>query len=120
MRVSAPSVGEGGDSNQKRGRGQLLSQHLSGFIPQELNCPVWGSTLRLGQAAKKTRQCVIKGEIAQRRRRRAETGGGGGLGTGWWPRAVSVAGWPRVEAGETDLPRRPEASRKIGNERKRD
>lgn len=39
-----------------------------GSSPQELNCPVWGSTLRLGQAAKKTRQCVIKGEIAQRRR----------------------------------------------------
>ena len=43
-----------------------------GSSPQELNCPVWGSTLRLGQAAKKTRQCVIKGEIAQRRREEGE------------------------------------------------
>ena len=102
MRVSSPSLGWAEGLQSEEGRGQLLSQHLSGFIPQELNCPVWGSTLRLGQAAKKTRQCVIKGEIAQRRRRRAETGGGGGLGTGRWPRAVSVAGWPRVDAGETD------------------
>lgn len=59
--MSSPSLEE-----SKRKREMLASKSVSyrkfGSIPLELNCPVWGSAPRLGQAAKKTRQCVIKGE----------------------------------------------------------
>lgn len=66
-----------------------------------LNCPVWRSTLRLGQAAKKTRQCVIKGETAQRgRRRRVEAG----VGRRVWHRVVAQSGVCAQQAGLGQMP----------------
>ena len=65
-----------------------------------LNCPVWGPTLRLGQAAKKTRQCVIKGETAERRRRRVEAG----VGRRVWHRVVAPGGVCVQQAGPGPMP----------------
>lgn len=96
--VSFPLL-EGSEQKREMSASESASCGKPGSLPQELNCPVWGSALRLGQAAKKTRQCVIKGEIAPRGQ-----GEGGGRRRAWHR---SGPKWRPWQAGLGQMPEEP-------------